>query len=154
MLVLSCNSEHPKENIDEKLEKTTYLNTDTFKTDYEKEEGYSICKIITDDLIICDFPDKLPEFYVTINGDSLEFNEYFRSDRCDFPEKLKYYLRVLVDSTGQVKVLKVLKEEGIKPKDFNIYEFSNRIKAIPAEEAGKVVPLVIVIPLERQKYIY
>ena len=155
VLLLSCGSDKPysssTKNVEVSVRSDSFsIISDTSETQADKDEG-QIEEIMTD-LIIDDFPQKRPQFYIANNGDSIDYFEYFKSSKCDFPENLKYWIKVSVDSSGNIQLLEIIKKEGIKPKQFDIHEFFKRIIALPAEDDGKKVSFTMIIPLERLKY--
>ena len=135
-IILSCSYDDQDSQIKGEIKVKTQIQNDDLKD--------------SSNLIIDDFPEIRPQFFIVSNGDMIEYFKYFDSPQCYFPQNLKYVIRVSVDTSGTVELLKILKKEGIKPDNFDIYEFIKKIKALPAVDKEQKVPFTMTIPLEKK----
>jgi hypothetical protein len=126
-----------------------------YQGEFEKsqKEFLELQKALKNDgIMIDDFPDSAPEFYIlTLSGDSLKFHDFLRSEKCDFPPKLIFVLIIDIDWTGEIWRIELLKKSGQEPKDFNFLKFVKRIKAKPATKKGVAIPSRYSVRLEKRE---
>lgn len=167
IMFLGCNNKPKdsfadvnKENLKQESERREYILNDSsrltpypFQKEFEKsqEKYLALQESLKEEGIMIDyFPEILPEFYIIdIQGDSVKLTDYFKSNKCDFPIGIKYYLCIDVDWTGEIWRIELMNKEGHVPDDFYLIEFLKRMKATPAIQEGKPIPFRVVVPLGR-----